>query len=232
VTPEIKAEPTKVPEPTPEAESSTGKRQWKPPPIQITKRVSIAPGRLKSPFLDGTIKGGLGTQAGPLKPSNNLSPITTNGGSFSHIRRHSWNPMNVSPVIQSAGPQPFRRAFPRKPVEEQSSEEDEADETVPHAKLLVCVIGDALLEPFWPMGTGAANASLSAQDAAWSIRRFADALHTDNPDAVELARRKQVLNKMLKDHRLAFRLLQTSTADSIRKTDLYSIDPASRYTKF
>lgn len=42
-----------------------------------------------------------------------------------------------------------------------------------HGKRLLCqLIGDSLLEPFWPTGSGCARCFLSAKDAAWAIRAF------------------------------------------------------------
>ena len=36
--------------------------------------------------------------------------------------------------------------------------------------LLAAIVGDSLLEPFWPQGTGCAHGFLSAMDAGWMIR--------------------------------------------------------------
>jgi hypothetical protein len=37
-------------------------------------------------------------------------------------------------------------------------------------KLLVALVGDALIEPFWPLGTGANRAILSALDTTWMVK--------------------------------------------------------------
>jgi hypothetical protein len=37
---------------------------------------------------------------------------------------------------------------------------------------LIALAGDALVEPFWPQGTGANRAILSALDTAWQIKHF------------------------------------------------------------
>jgi hypothetical protein len=37
-------------------------------------------------------------------------------------------------------------------------------------QLLGILVGDALVEPFWPLGTGANRAILSSLDAAWSVK--------------------------------------------------------------
>lgn len=46
------------------------------------------------------------------------------------------------------------------------------------ARLAVGLVGDSLLEPFWPMGTGANKAILSALDTAWMCMAYG--LDTDN----------------------------------------------------
>uniref|UniRef100_A0A671LYK2 F-actin monooxygenase n=1 Tax=Sinocyclocheilus anshuiensis TaxID=1608454 RepID=A0A671LYK2_9TELE len=40
-------------------------------------------------------------------------------------------------------------------------------------QLLVALVGDSLLEPFWPMGTGCARGFLAAFDTAWMIKGWA-----------------------------------------------------------
>ncbi|KAJ7416786.1 protein-methionine sulfoxide oxidase mical2 isoform x7 [Willisornis vidua] len=40
-------------------------------------------------------------------------------------------------------------------------------------QLLVALVGDSLLEPFWPMGTGCARGFLAAFDTAWMVRSWA-----------------------------------------------------------
>ncbi|XP_032500728.1 F-actin-monooxygenase MICAL3 isoform X9 [Phocoena sinus] len=39
-------------------------------------------------------------------------------------------------------------------------------------QLLVALVGDSLLEPFWPMGTGIARGFLAAMDSAWMVRSW------------------------------------------------------------
>lgn len=41
-----------------------------------------------------------------------------------------------------------------------------------HRPLLMCLVGDALHEPFWPRGTGYGRGCLSALDAAWLLRQW------------------------------------------------------------
>ncbi len=40
-------------------------------------------------------------------------------------------------------------------------------------RLLVCLVGDSLLEPFWPTGTGCARGFFGGLDACWLMRALA-----------------------------------------------------------
>ncbi|XP_077449439.1 protein-methionine sulfoxide oxidase mical3a-like isoform X2 [Stigmatopora argus] len=82
-------------------------------------------------------------------------------------------------------------------------------------RLLVTLVGDSLLEPFWPMGTGVARGFLAALDASWMIRRWCQG---DLPLEV-LAERESL-----------YRLLAQTTPENMQKNiALYSLDPSSRY---
>lgn len=48
------------------------------------------------------------------------------------------------------------------------------------SKLFVCLVGDALTEPFWPQGTGANRAVLSAQDGLFSFTKFVNPKVSDD----------------------------------------------------
>ncbi|XP_061628517.1 F-actin-monooxygenase mical2b isoform X4 [Phyllopteryx taeniolatus] len=82
-------------------------------------------------------------------------------------------------------------------------------------QLLVALVGDSLLEPFWPMGTGCARGFLGAFDTAWMVKAFAQG---KNPLEI-LAERESI-----------YRLLPQTTTENISKNfDQYTIDPATRY---
>uniref|UniRef100_A0A8C1GJH9 F-actin monooxygenase n=1 Tax=Cyprinus carpio TaxID=7962 RepID=A0A8C1GJH9_CYPCA len=82
-------------------------------------------------------------------------------------------------------------------------------------KLLVALVGDSLLEPFWPMGTGIARGFLAAMDAAWMVRSWA---HGSSPLEV-LAERESI-----------YRLLPQTTPENVSKNfSQYSVDPTTRY---
>ncbi|XP_076159885.1 protein-methionine sulfoxide oxidase mical3b [Alosa pseudoharengus] len=81
--------------------------------------------------------------------------------------------------------------------------------------LLLTLVGDSLLEPFWPMGTGIARGFMAAMDTAWMIRSWAQG---STPLEV-LAERESV-----------YRLLPQTTPENISKNyGLYSLDPLTRY---
>ncbi|KAI5093969.1 protein-methionine sulfoxide oxidase mical3b isoform X4, partial [Silurus meridionalis] len=82
-------------------------------------------------------------------------------------------------------------------------------------RLLVALVGDSLLEPFWPMGTGIARGFLAAMDTAWMVRNWG--LKQDPLDI--LAERESV-----------YRLLPQTTPENISKNHgQYSLDPGTRY---
>ncbi|XP_044137283.1 F-actin-monooxygenase MICAL3 isoform X8 [Bufo gargarizans] len=82
-------------------------------------------------------------------------------------------------------------------------------------QLLVALVGDSLLEPFWPMGTGIARGFLAAMDSAWMVRSWA---HGASPLEV-LSERESI-----------YRLLPQTTPENVNKNfSHYSIDPTTRY---
>ncbi|XP_019733692.1 F-actin-monooxygenase mical2b isoform X7 [Hippocampus comes] len=82
-------------------------------------------------------------------------------------------------------------------------------------QLLVALVGDSLLEPFWPMGTGCARGFLAAFDTAWMVKAFAQ-----GKNSLEI----------LSERESIYRLLPQTTNENINKNfDQYTIDPATRY---
>ncbi|XP_054828895.1 F-actin-monooxygenase MICAL2 isoform X2 [Eublepharis macularius] len=82
-------------------------------------------------------------------------------------------------------------------------------------QLLVALVGDSLLEPFWPMGTGCARGFLAAFDTAWMVKSWAQG--------------KLPLD-ILAERESIYRLLPQTTPENLTKNfDQYTIDPATRY---
>lgn len=91
-----------------------------------------------------------------------------------------------------------------------------------HTPLFVCLVGDALIAPFWPQGTGLAHAVLSVLDACWII----DSLGEPGPEWTS-----DRVAHWLEKHKKAFTKLQTSTASTIDfgKCLQSPLEPFTRY---
>ncbi|XP_068455206.1 protein-methionine sulfoxide oxidase mical3b-like isoform X3 [Clinocottus analis] len=82
-------------------------------------------------------------------------------------------------------------------------------------QLLVSLVGDSLLEPFWPMGTGIARGFLAALDSAWMIQRW-----SQGGGALEV----------LADRESLYRVLPQTTQENLQKNfSLFTVDPTTRY---
>ncbi|KAA0189158.1 hypothetical protein HAZT_HAZT008208, partial [Hyalella azteca] len=89
-------------------------------------------------------------------------------------------------------------------------------------RILLGLVGDSLLEPFWPTGSGCARGFLSAFDAAWMMKSWAALGPTGNPLEV-LAERESI-----------YRLLAQTTPRNLSKgtqkyQSAYMLEPWSRY---
>merc|ERR1712088_1188096 len=82
--------------------------------------------------------------------------------------------------------------------------------------LLCTIVGDSLLQPFWPEGTGCARGFLSAMDCGWLIRDWM--LGKKNPI------------KMLVEREMTRSILnQTTDGNLIQAFKEFSLDPKTRY---
>ncbi|KAG7230428.1 hypothetical protein INR49_024537 [Caranx melampygus] len=82
-------------------------------------------------------------------------------------------------------------------------------------QLLVALVGDSLLEPFWPMGTGCARGFLAAFDTAWMVKSWAQG---------------RTVLEVLAERESIYRLLPQTTPENIAKNfEQYTVDPATRY---
>ncbi|XP_073072311.1 F-actin-monooxygenase MICAL2 isoform X6 [Manis javanica] len=82
-------------------------------------------------------------------------------------------------------------------------------------QLLVALVGDSLLEPFWPMGTGCARGFLAAFDTAWMVKSW-----DQGTAPLELLAERESL----------YRLLPQTTPENIHKNfEQYTLDPGTRY---
>lgn len=83
-------------------------------------------------------------------------------------------------------------------------------------RLLQCLVGDSLLEPFWPTGSGCARGFLSSMDAAYAMKLWAN-------------QRNSILG-VLSQRESIYRLLAQTTPENLhRDIGAYTLDPATRY---
>ncbi|XP_050361310.1 F-actin-monooxygenase Mical isoform X6 [Nymphalis io] len=87
-----------------------------------------------------------------------------------------------------------------------------------HGRRLLCqLVGDSLLEPFWPTGSGCARGFLSALDSAWAVRSWGQ---TPNPHPLEVIAERESI----------YRLLAQTTPENLhRDFGAYTLDPGTRY---
>ncbi|KAM3968950.1 LOW QUALITY PROTEIN: molecule interacting with CasL [Aphomia sociella] len=87
-----------------------------------------------------------------------------------------------------------------------------------HGRRLLCqLVGDSLLEPFWPTGSGCARGFLSALDAAWAVKAWGQS-PPPHP-LVVIAERESI-----------YRLLAQTTPENLhRDFGAYTLDPGTRY---
>ncbi|KTF90021.1 hypothetical protein cypCar_00015334 [Cyprinus carpio] len=78
-------------------------------------------------------------------------------------------------------------------------------------RLLITLVGDSLVEPFWPLGTGIARGFLAAFDTAWMVRSWGKGVPPLEVESV-------------------YQLLSQTTPENTSKNyAAYSIDPSTRY---
>ncbi|EQB78441.1 protein-methionine sulfoxide oxidase MICAL1 [Camelus ferus] len=83
------------------------------------------------------------------------------------------------------------------------------------ARLLLGLVGDCLVEPFWPLGTGVARGFLAAFDAAWMVKRWAEGV-----GPLEVLAERESLYQLLS---------QTSPENMHHNVAQYGLDPTTRY---
>lgn len=84
-------------------------------------------------------------------------------------------------------------------------------------KLLVALVGDCLVEPFWPLGTGIARGFLAAFDTAWMVRSWG----MGTPHLKILAERESIYQV----------LSQTTPENTSKNYATYSLNPRTRYQR-
>jgi hypothetical protein len=134
----------------------------------------------------------------------------------------------ISPSKLLIKPNHAITATPSTPTRQQTQS------TPPYSQrlLFVSLIGDALIEPFFPLGTGANRAVLSAIDAAYafaSLRRAMAAKPTN--DTVDTQQLQRSIDRAMHEHQQAFNCLKQSLEEHLHdaSTPSYCPEPKSRY---
>ena len=83
-------------------------------------------------------------------------------------------------------------------------------------RLLQCLVGDSLLEPFWPTGTGCPRGFFSAMDAMWLMRQ----MESGKMSVLECLAERESVNRILS---------QTTPENSCKNFNLCTLDPNTRY---
>lgn len=97
---------------------------------------------------------------------------------------------------------------------------------VKQSLLLVGLVGDSLLEPFWPTGSGCGRGFLSAMDSAWMAHEWATKSCRDNPDS-------SIILDVLREREAIYRLLaQTKSENLSQNYSAYTLNPVTRYPNF
>ncbi|XP_065351605.1 F-actin-monooxygenase Mical isoform X2 [Cloeon dipterum] len=83
-------------------------------------------------------------------------------------------------------------------------------------RLLMQLVGDSLLEPFWPTGSGCARGFLSSLDACWAVRSWGSGVATP----LEVVAERESI----------YRLLGQTTPENLNKDfNAYTLEPQTRY---
>ncbi|PRP77567.1 protein MICAL-3-like [Planoprotostelium fungivorum] len=89
-------------------------------------------------------------------------------------------------------------------------------------RIFVTVAGDSALNPFWPQGTGAGHACLSALDAAWCLHRI-------SPHLKEKGQNSDAVKEILEEHHKAYKMLETATGDHVKHG---TMDPSTQMGEY
>ncbi|CAK9803584.1 [F-actin]-monooxygenase Mical [Anthophora plagiata] len=82
-------------------------------------------------------------------------------------------------------------------------------------RLLMILVGDSLLEPFWPTGSGCARGFLSSLDACWAIKGWGANIS---------------LLEVIAERESIYRLLGQTTPENLNRDYIaYTLDPHTRY---
>jgi len=95
--------------------------------------------------------------------------------------------------------------------------------------LLLGLVGDSLLEPFWPTGSGCGRGFLSAMDAAWFTRQFALKCLSNGPTTSAKEKEDNILS-VISERESIYRLLAQTKPENLNLNfSQYTLNPITRY---
>lgn len=102
--------------------------------------------------------------------------------------------------------------------------------TIRTGQLLLSLVGDSLLEPFWPTGSGCGRGFLSSMDAAWFCRQFAFKCLLNNNSTKNIKENEESILSVISERESIYRLLaQTKSENLNQNLSQYSLNPITRY---
>lgn len=93
--------------------------------------------------------------------------------------------------------------------------------------LLTQLIGDALLNPFWPMGTGVGRGFQGAFDAAWLCKKFFEAYKKFSKTEFEIEAKQEIAKRELSYNSIYTSLDKCN--DDLLEAKYHTLDPSTRY---
>ena len=94
--------------------------------------------------------------------------------------------------------------------------------------LLLHLVGDSLLEPFWPTGSGCGRGFLSSFDAAWMCRQYA--IKCLNNSTKNLKENEENILSVISERESIYRLLAQTKSENLNSNlNHYTLNPITRY---
>ena len=97
--------------------------------------------------------------------------------------------------------------------------------------LLTVLIGDALLNPFWPMGTGIGRGFQGCLDAAWFFKEYVQAQRRNIDLKTQIILAKEAISRYELSYQRIYANMD-SDSDLKRPFTNHSLDPRSRYKDY
>jgi len=131
----------------------------------------------------------------------------TNDIVLNHLNKPDVQLFDFSERIQSEEASKIVQVL--NPKVENGTEEEKVSDVI------VSLVGDSLIEPFWPLGTGCNRAVLSALDAAWMTHEIAI---------------KKSINEIVKTRQGCYLKMKNALAETFVEPFKISVNPYTRYS--